>query len=160
MSIKLTRSFHIYAQFTNLIFKSLSTTNEVSTQSTIINDHENETMTLFVNDYSKTKKNFDSLFEFLHRRYFSRMTFEFLYLNSKKTITFTKKLNMIKFIEKSKELWFSIKHKIKILKWLILINKTKLNEFLWLISFLRQFISKWVKHVLIIKKAYMIQMST
>jgi hypothetical protein len=74
--------------------------------------------------------NFEILFDFLHERYLSKTTFEFIYLNSKKIIAFIEELNMINFTKRLNELKSSIKHRIKILKWLILINKTKLNEFL------------------------------
>jgi hypothetical protein len=159
MSMKLIESSHIYAQFTNLMFESLSIIKEKSSQFIIIEDHENAAMTFFVNDHFEARKNFDSLFSFLHNFYFLRVTFESIYLNSKKTTTFFEELNMIDFTERSKELRFSIKHRIKILKWFTFINRAELNEFLWLTSFLRQFISKRAKHVLIMKKTYMIQVS-
>jgi hypothetical protein len=85
-------------------------------QLTIIEDHENAAMTSFVNDHSKAEKDFDSLFNFFHEYYFFRMTFEFIYLNVKKTATFTKKLNMIKFIKEFDELRSFIKHKTKVLE--------------------------------------------
>jgi hypothetical protein len=44
------------------------------------------------------------------------------------------------------------------MKWLILINRVELNDFLWFTSFLRQFIFERANNVLIMKKTYMIQM--
>ncbi len=157
--MSLTKSFHTYAQFTNLMFDSLSTIEDFSTQDTIINDHEEAVMTSFVNDHSKAEVIFEVLFDFLHEYYFSKAAFEFIYLNSKKTIAFIEELNMIDFTKESNDLRSSIKHKIKIMKWFILINKAELNEFLWFTSFLRQFISSRIDHVLIIKKIYMMQIS-
>jgi hypothetical protein len=160
MNTKLIESSYIYVQFTNLIFESLSIIEEFSAQKIIINDHEKTIMTSFVNDHSKAKVTFEALFDFLHQHYFSRTIFDLIYLSSKKTIAFTKKLNMIEFTKEFNELKSFVKYKTKILEWFIFINKAKLNDFLWLTFFLRQFISKRVDHVLIIKKTYMIQVST
>jgi hypothetical protein len=157
--MRLTESSHTYAQFTNLIFESLSITEEIQAQSIIIEDYENATMTSFVNDHSKADKNFDSLINFFHEYYFFSVIFELRYLNLKKTTVFTKKLNMIKFIKEFDELRSFIKHKTKVFEWLTFINRAKLNDFSWLTSFLRQFISRRAKHVLIMKKVYMIQIS-
>jgi hypothetical protein len=160
MRMSLIESSHTYAQFTNLVFDFLSTIEDFSAQDTIIENHEKAVMTLFVNDHSDVEISFEILFNFLHERYFSKTVFELIYLNSKKTVIFIEKLNMIDFTEESNELRSSVKHRIKILKWLILINRAELNEFLWLTLFLRQFISNRVDHVLIMKKVYMIQVST
>jgi hypothetical protein len=159
MRMNLIESLHTYAQFTNLVFDFLSTIEDFSTQDTIIKNHEKAIMTSFVNDYSDVEISFEILFNFLHERYFSKAIFEFIYLNSKKTIIFIEKLNIIDFTEKSNELKSSIKHRIKILKSFIFINKTKLNKFLWFTLFLRQFILSRIDHVLIMKKFYMIQIS-
>ncbi len=159
MRMSLTESSHTYAQFPNLMFEPLSVTKNFSAEEIIIENHEEATMTSFVNDHFEVEISFETLFDFLHEHYFSRTTFELIYLNSKKIIVFIEKLNMIEFIEESNELRSFIKHKIKILKWLISINRLKLNEFLWLTSFLRQFIPDRANHVLIMKKAYMIQVS-
>ncbi len=158
MSMSLTKSSHIYAQFTNLVFESLSSIKEFSTQETIIEDHETIAFAFFVNDHSSAQVTFETLFDFLHEHYFLRTAFESIYLNSRKTAVFIEKLNMIDFTDEFNELRSFVKHRTKIMKWLILINKAELNDFLWLTSFLRQFISRRVDHVLIMKKAYMIQM--
>jgi hypothetical protein len=157
MNMRFTESSHIYAQFTNLMFESLSVIKEFLAQEIIIEDHENATFASFVNDHSKTKKTFEALFKFLHERYFSRTTFEFVYLSSKKIVTFIEKLNIIDFTNEFKKLRSFIKHRIKIMKWFILINWIELNNFLWFISFLKQFISERANHVLIMKEIYMIQ---
>jgi hypothetical protein len=157
MSMRLTESSHTYAQFTNLVFESLSIIKEFKTQEIIIEDHEDATFASFVNDHSETETTYEALFKFLHEHYFFRAVFELIYLSSKKIIAFIEELNMIDFIEESNELRSSIKHRIKIMKWLIFINRVELNDFLWLTSFLRQFISERANHVLIMKKAYMIQ---
>ncbi len=159
ISMKLTKSSHTYAQFTNLIFESLSSIKEFLAQKTIIEDHEKVIFASFVNDHSDAKMTFEALFDFLHEHYFSEAAFELIYLNSRKIIAFIEKLNMIEFIDESNEFRSFVKHCIKIMKWLILINRAKLNDFLWLTSFLRQFISERVDHVLIMKEAYMIQIS-
>jgi hypothetical protein len=160
MSMRLTRSSHTYAQFINLIFESLSLIKKFLTQETIIENHEKVIFALFVNDHSDAKVTFETLFDFLHEHYFSRIAFEFIYLSSRKIIAFIEKLDMIEFIDEFNQFKSFVKHRIKIMKWLILINRAELNDFLWLMSFLRQFISKRVDHVLIMKKAYIIQMST
>jgi virulence-associated protein VapD len=114
--MSLTESSHTYAQFTNLMFESLSVTKKILAMFTIIDDHEDAVMTSFVNDHSNAEKDFDSIFEFLHEYCFSRMTFESIYLNPKKTIAFTKELNIMRFTDESNDIRSSIKHKIKILE--------------------------------------------
>ncbi len=116
MSISLTKSSHTYAQFTNLVFESLSAIENFSAQKIIIKNHEEAAMTSFVNDHSRTEISFEALFDFLHEHYFFRATFDLIYLNSKKTVVFIEKLNMIDFIKKFNELKSSVKHKIKIMK--------------------------------------------
>jgi hypothetical protein len=157
MNMRFTESSHMYAQFTNLIFESLSIIKEFKTQEIIIEDHEKATFASFVNDHSETETTYETLFKFLHEHYFLKAVFEFIYLSSKKIIIFIEELNMIDFIEEFNELRFFIKHRIKIMKWLIFINRVELNDFFWFTSFLKRFISEKANHVLIMKKAYMIQ---
>lgn len=116
MSMRLTESSHTYAQFTNLVFESLSIIKEFKTQEIIIEDHEDATFASFVNDHSETETTYEALFKFLHEHYFFRAVFELIYLSSKKIIAFIEELNMIDFIEESNELRSSIKHRIKIMK--------------------------------------------
>jgi hypothetical protein len=158
MSMRFTESLHTYAQFMNLMFESLSVIKEFMTQEIIIENHEETTFASFVNDHSQAEVTFEALFKFLHEHYFFRTTFEFIYLSSKKIIAFTEELNMIDFIDEFNELRSFFKHRVKIMKWLILINRVELNDFFWFTSFLRQFIFERANHVLIMKKAYMIQM--
>jgi hypothetical protein len=100
MRMNLIESSHTYTQFTNLIFDLLSAIENFSAQDTIIKDHEKTIMTSFVNNHLNVEINFEILFNFLHERYFSKATFEFIYLNSKKIIEFIEKLNMIDFTRK------------------------------------------------------------
>jgi hypothetical protein len=93
--MKFTKSLHIYAQFTNLMFESLFIIKKFLIQEIIIEDHENATFVSFVNDYSKTEKTFETLFKFLHERYFFKTTFEFIYLSLKNIVIFIEELNMI-----------------------------------------------------------------
>lgn len=116
-------------------------------------------MTSFVHNHVYAIINFDKFFEFLHMKYFSKMTFELIYLNLRKTHVFTKKLNITKFSGNLNKIRPFIKHCLKIEKWFIFTNKAQLNKFLWLILFLKQFIFKQTKHVLKIKKIYIIKMS-
>lgn len=110
MKMNLIEILHIYAQFTNLIFESLSSTKEKSAKSIIIKKHENVAMILFANDHACAAVNFEKLHDFLHVKYFFKMTFDSIYLNFQKTYAFIENLNMIEFNEKSKKIKFSIKH--------------------------------------------------
>lgn len=160
MSQELKRATHIYFQFSNLIFDSLSA-NEVRVRRmiTILSIKKKTTFSIYMNDHVVSVRIFDSMFEFLHKQYFSRVIFESVYLSEHKTMIMSDNLELLEFQRTSEELRFSLKHREKIINWSILTNWAKLDAFLWLTSFLRIFISDWAEHVLKLKKVYLIEIS-
>ena len=81
----------------------------------IIENQSDVVMISFMNDHSVTSIDFFTLFDFLHQKYFSRVAFESVYLNSSKTIAFIDSLKMINFIEEFDELRLFVKHRDKII---------------------------------------------
>ncbi len=143
MSQELKRATHIYSQFSNLIFDSLSA-NEVRVKRmlTILDIRKNTTFSIYMNDHVVSVRIFDLMFEFLHWQYFSWVIFESMYLFKHKTVIMSDNLDLLEFQETSEELRFSLKHREKIINWSNLTNRAKLDAFLWLILFLRIFISE------------------
>ena len=156
MKQELKKSSFIYAQFSDLMFESFSS-NEVNIirMFTIIDDHDDTIFVVFMNDHDVSTTNFDNLFDFLHKKYFLKCVFEFVYLSNHKIHLLFDEVKLLKFEENAKKLRSTRKHKKKIREWFISKNREKLNAFLWLTLFLRIFISSKAKLILEMKKFYM-----
>lgn len=126
---------------------------------TIIDIKKETTFAIYMNNHAASVRIFDTMFEFLHRQYFSRVIFEPIYLFEHKTVIMSNNLELLEFQDTSEELRPSLKHREKIIDWSTLINRAKLNAFLWLTSFLRIFILDRVEHVLKLKKTYLVEVS-
>ncbi len=126
---------------------------------TILNIRKNTIFLIYMNDHVISVRIFDSMFEFLHKQYFSRIIFESMYLFKHKTVIMSNNLNLLEFQDMLEELKLSLKHRKKIINWSTLTNQAKLNAFLWLTSFLRIFISEQAEHVLKLKEVYLIEIS-
>ena len=124
---------------------------------TILSIKKETTFSIYMNDHVVSVRIFDSMFEFLHKQYFSRVIFEPVYLSEHKTVIMSENLELLEFQKTSEELRLSLKHREKIINWFIFTNRAKLDAFLWLISFLRIFISGRAEHVLKLKKVYLIE---
>ena len=147
---------HIYAQFDDLVFDSLSKNRErVVRMLTLLNRFFNHAFQIYMNDHSTFVRDFEFMFNFLHEQYFSRVAFDLIYFFDSKTHVFASSLELLDFQENATNLRFLIKHREKVQNWSILINRAKLNAFLWLTSFLRIFILERAAHVLIMKQAYL-----
>jgi len=116
MSQELKRATHIYSQFLNLIFDSLSA-NEVRVRRmiTILSIKKKTAFSIYMNDHVVSVRIFDSMFEFLHKQYFSRVIFESVYLSEHKTVIMSENLELLEFQRTSEELRFSLKHREKII---------------------------------------------
>jgi len=125
----------------------------------ILNIRKNTTFLIYMNDHIVSVRIFDSMFEFLHQQYFSQIIFKLMYLFEHKTVIISDNLNLLEFQETSEELRLSLKYREKIINWFNLINWVKLDAFLWLILFLRIFISERAKYVLKLKEVYLIEIS-
>ena len=150
----------IYAQFSDLIFDSLSPNDaDVTRIITMIDDHDELTFAIFMNDHETSTTDYEILFNFLHTQYFLRCVFDSVYLSDPKTYLFSNKLDLLEFEENAKSLKPALKHRNKILNWSVSKNREKLNAFLWLTPFLRIFISGRAKLMLEMKKIYLMLMS-
>ena len=64
---------------------------------TFIERFINYTFQIFINDYSIVIKNFDFIFTFLYKKYFSRVVFEFIYFIEFKIYVFFDNLELLDF---------------------------------------------------------------
>ena len=110
------KSSFIYAQFSNLIFDSLSLNDvDVIKIITMIDDHDELIFAIFMNDHETSITNYEILFNFLHIQYFFKCVFDSIYLSDSKTYLFSNKLNLLKFEKNAKNLKSILKHRNKIL---------------------------------------------
>ncbi|SLM34951.1 Ribonuclease H-like domain [Lasallia pustulata] len=106
---------HTYSQFTDLVFGPIPQ-NDVSGEprmDTIIGDHGNTAMALFMDDYAASATDFDSLYNFLADFFFPRAAFGPIYLNPKKTVVFGINLDLLGFTGGAGTIRPSIKHRDK-----------------------------------------------
>lgn len=146
---------HTYAQFGDLTFGHLPKTEIVPAQDTILKDHGDAAFTIFADDHIGAATSFDSMFEFLHEKYFPRAAFGPIYLAPKKTFLFMDQLDFIGFTGSHGTLRPSMRHKRRIRDWPEPQTKEEVEAFLWITPFLRVFIPGRAEHALIIKKAYL-----
>ena len=78
--------------------------------SLIIENYNNATFFFFINNHIKFIKTFDNMFNFLYYKYFSKITFESMYLSEYKIYIFMNFFKMIRFIKDIEELRSLIKH--------------------------------------------------
>ena len=67
-----------------------------------------------MNDHSAAIKDFDSMFNFLHEKYFLRVAFNLIYLSKSKTHIFAKNLELLDFHNNAQGLRPSLKHRQKV----------------------------------------------
>jgi hypothetical protein len=103
-------ALYTYTQFTDLVFSSLLKSETQVSMSSIIDIYEEGSFSPFIDNYLEGFKNFDSQFQFLHKRYFSRVAFELISLSARKTRMFIKTLELIGFIGSSDSFRLSVKH--------------------------------------------------
>ena len=120
------KTYIIYSQFENLIFKFLSKIKKKSFENKIIfkikiifiilfiiENYNDAKFCLFINNYINATTNFDIIFEFLYIKYFFKTTFKSIYLSKYKIYIFINNLKIIKFIEKVQRLYLLIKYRKK-----------------------------------------------
>ena len=98
--------------------------------STLIEDYEDYTFIIFINNYENSTIIYDALFQFLYKKYFPRYVFKLIYLAKFKILMFINILKVLEFEKSVENLRPLIKHQNKIYNWLIFINKAELNAFL------------------------------
>lgn len=147
---------HIYTQFEDLVFESLSkNSRRIIRISILLKRLKNHAFEIFIDDYAELIKNYESMFIFFHEIYFSRIVFESIYFNFRKIVVFVNNFELLRFQRNVEGLRFSIKYREKIKKWPVSTTRVELNVFFWLISFLRIFISERIVHVFEMKKIYL-----
>lgn len=110
-----------------------------------------------MDDHTAAATDFDSMFTFLHRKYFPRVVFGPVYLAGHKTHIFSTDLDLLGFHGSAGSLRPSMKHRDKIKDWPIPTARAELDAFLWLTPFLRIFIPGRAAHIIEMKKAYLQQ---
>ena len=105
MRQKLKESSFIYAQFSDLMFEFLSSNEtNIIRMFTIINDHDDTTFVVFMNNHDVSTTNFDNLFDFLHRKYFLKCIFQFVYLSNHKIHLFFDEIELLRFERNAEKL--------------------------------------------------------
>ena len=151
---------HTYAQFTDLVFGPLPPNDEgVTRLPTLIGDHQNHVFSVFMDDHGASATDYDTLFNFLHTKYFPRCVFGPVYLSGAKTHLFSDSIEVLGFQGSAAGLAPSSKHRDKILNWPAPQNRAELDAFLWLTPFLRIFIPGRAQYVMEMKKAYLEQVA-
>ncbi len=145
-----------YAQFGDIVFGPLPpNSNGVPRMPTEIGQFDDHAFQIFVDDHAASATDFDSMFTFLHERYFPRVAFGPIYLSGHKTSIFGSNLELLGFQGNAEGLRPSLKHREKIRNWPIPTNRIELDAFLWLTPFLRIFIPGRAGHVMAMKEAYL-----
>ena len=81
MNQDLKSSSYIYIQFLNLMFDSLFSNNEkIVKMFNLIENHEKQAFSMFMNDHETSAIDYDSMFNFLYICYFLKCAFELMYL--------------------------------------------------------------------------------
>ena len=101
-------SAHTYAQFTDLIFGPLPKSETMPRTDLIIETHESNGFSPFMDDHIGGFTDFDTQFRFLHKKYFPQIAFGLVYVSGAKTKAFVKTLELIGFMRSSNSLWPSI----------------------------------------------------
>ena len=89
MGIGLKRASQTYAKFEDLTFGHLPATEDEPEQKTILKDHGKTGFSIFADDHIGAATSFQSMFDFLHTKYFPCCAFGPVYLVPKKTHVFT-----------------------------------------------------------------------
>ena len=88
----------VYLRITDLVFGPLPPNSEgVPRLSTLIGNHGNHAFSVFMDDHAASSVDFDTLFDFLHTRYFPRVIFGPVYLAGSKTHVFADNLELLGF---------------------------------------------------------------
>ena len=148
---------HTYAQFSDLVFGPLLKTALIPRMPSLIGNQGTSFFAVFMDDHSAAGDDFDSLFDFLHTKYFSRVVFGPVYLAGHKTFVFTDNLSMLGFEGNGEGIRPSVKYRTKILNWPIPRNRKELDGFIWLTPFILIFLPGRAGHVLRLKEAYLEQ---
>lgn len=98
--------------------------------SIILKKKRNIAFSIYMNDHAAFIKIFETMLNFLHKQYFSRIAFEVVYLTEHKTVVLKDSLKLLEFQDTAKELRSSLKHREKIINRVNSTNKEKLNAFL------------------------------
>ena len=147
---------HTYAQFSDLVFGPLpANSTGIPRQPTLIGNDDSIGFAVFMDDHAASAEDYDSLFSFLHEKYFPRVAFGPVYLVGSKTKAFSDILEIVGFEGGPNGLRPSLKHRERIRNTEIPQNRAELDAFLWLTPFLRIFIPGRAEHVLKLKEAYL-----
>lgn len=154
MGMGLKDASQTYTQFGDLTFGHLPPTDDQAEQPTLLKDHDKARFSTFADDHVGAATSFESMFTFLHTKYFPQCAFGPVYLVPQKTFIFVSKLDFMGFTGSADSLWPSMRHRDQIRHWPMPTNREEVEGFLWLTPFLRVFIPGRAEHALVLKKAY------
>lgn len=116
---------------------------------------------LFVDDHAASGKTFDDLFDFLHHHYFPRTKFGRINLSPSKTVLFASCITALGFELAAGTLRPSEKHRDRFARWALEENhprtREQLEEFLYLLPYLKELIPGRAAKTLVLKTAFQVQ---
>lgn len=82
----------------------------------LLDRHAKHAFQIFMNDHVDVVFDFESMYIFLAKQYFSRIAFESIYLLGQKTYVFVSNLELLEFEDNSNNVRSSLKHFEKVLQ--------------------------------------------
>ena len=148
MSIELTEISDTYFWLKNIAMSLISLSNVKSAL-----DDEDVAFEYFIDDDQNEAENFESLYKFLHEKYFLCLTWARLTLNSDKFQFFQITIKILDHECSINRLKSSADKTAVICKWSFLTCELELMKFLYVLSFLRYYISDRTEYCWIMKTA-------
>jgi hypothetical protein len=145
---------YTYSQFTDLVFGLLPRTDTVVSFPTLIGDHGDIGFVPFMDDHIGAAISFDTMYTFLHKKYFLWVAFGPLALSPAKSLFFFNSLDVIGFSASSDGLCPSVRHRNRVALWPRPTSKEEVEAFIWITLFLWVFIPGCADHVLVLKALY------
>ena len=148
MSQEIINDSETYSRLKNIVIETISS---LSSKSSLSNAHSRIFFNHFVDDDVDEAIIFESLLNFLHNHYFSRLAWAKLTLNLKKCKFFVARIQILKHQRDVIDIRSS-KDKLKIFrKWSSLTSKKELNRFLHMFSFLKNYILERANRTTLLK---------
>ena len=97
IGIGLKGAIYTYAQFIDLVFRLIPLVRSYLQLPLIIGNYRLVIFSPFIDNYNSLGESFDTLFDFLYRRYFLQIAFGLVYLAEQKVRVFLTSLELIRF---------------------------------------------------------------
>lgn len=117
MSQGLKSTAYTFSQFFITIFEPLSKVHNILQMPTFLSIYQENLFGIYIDNYFRTAKTFDTIYAFLRDSYFSRIVFSLMYLLKKKIKAFMNIVKLLKFEKSCRRLKLLAKYwnKIKLM---------------------------------------------